>query len=202
MLTILSLCLVSLPSLLSIAQRPYTYIFAMWFFCICTPFAIILLAFAYYFSAFTEKSPPDRSVGIGNLLGVVAIVSLGIFLFGNILSDKTSAPRITNLTSSDYTPAPGEIVIFRGEAQDSDGDDLSWRWEIRPAPGRGPVARLPGPLRSTYWRVPADPRSGQYQLVAIVGDGRRFSAPRTIEFETRSASDTGTSTNLNEACEC
>ena len=186
-LGLVSLCLVLLPSTMGIIQKPYTHTIALWFFFLSLPVAIALLIFAYYFVAFTEAKLPIVSAGLGNIAAFIAIVSLGFFLFGNLISDRTSPPRITSLIANSYAPRPGATISFTAEAQDDDGDDLSWQWRVEPEERlRRQGSRdenLPSTLRSAQWHVPTEAAAGRYKVVVIASDRNRPSSAQAIELD-------------------
>ena len=204
-LGLVSLCLVLLPSTMGIIQKPYTHTIALWFFFLSLPVAILLLLFAYYFVAFTDAKLPIASTGLGNIAALIAIVSLGVFLFGNLISDRTSPPRITSLTASSYAPRPETAISFTAEAQDDDGDDLSWRWRVEPEErlrrqgSRG--EDLTSTLRSAQWHVPNEAAAGRYKVIAIASDPHRPSPAQSIELNIGTPRAGGTANDPTTPCE-
>ncbi|MFN3727076.1 MAG: immunoglobulin domain-containing protein [Allosphingosinicella sp.] len=204
-LALVSLCLVLLPSIMGIIQKPYTHTAALWIFFLSLPVAILLLIYAYYFAAFTQARVPIASTGVGNIAAFIAIVSLGVFLFGNILSDRTSPPRITSLSASSYTPCPGSTISLTAEAQDDDGDDLRWRWEVQPDErlrrrgARG--AELTSTLRSAQWHVPNEAAAGRYTVVVTASDPHRSSSAQSIELDLAAARPDAAEDSSTAPCE-
>jgi hypothetical protein len=206
MLGIVSLSIVLVPSLFTLIQRPYSYEYVLWVYFAFVPVAIVLLGFAYYISAFTDRRPPVRSAGLGNIAGLIAILAFAVFLFANMRSDRMIEPRITNLTASAHVLRPGEAVTVSGEAQDDDGDDLVWRWQVRPSAdlmGQGAsVTTLRSSLRSASWRVPANARHGLYYVTAAVRDDHRSSRRQILELQVRSNAELPAEPAPQADCEC
>jgi hypothetical protein len=88
-----------------------------------------------------------------------------------------SNPVIRNLTADPQQSRAGEIVTLNAEAEDPDGDDLSYQWSMTAGDiyGEGPVVRYV----ATYCCL------GINSVTVTVKDGRGGVATKTIDVEVR-----------------
>jgi len=173
-LGIISLSVVFFPTVFSAISKPYVLDWVMYAYWICAFFSFIFLLCSYYVSAFSEIVPV-RTIGFGNLLAAMAVFALFVFVFGNIVSDRLSKPRVTEIRLSNYEMKRDGYLEISGFAYDDDGDDLVWDWCIRP--GRDARAKgaktiqLDRQSRTMVWWPSKDMIEGQYFVEAAVSDG-------------------------------
>ncbi|MGH7456241.1 MAG: Ig-like domain-containing protein [bacterium] len=92
-------------------------------------------------------------------------------------SGPNSNPAIRNLTADPPRSRAGEIITLSTEAEDPDGDELSYEWFMTAGDiyGEGPVVRYV----ATYCCL------GINSVTVTVKDGRGGTATKTIDVEVR-----------------
>ena len=86
------------------------------------------------------------------------------FLACNQSSSENNAPEILALAASPPTVRPNEFCSLIVQAQDKDGDELKYVWDVQ-------VGRISNPgATATWWAGDASP--GQYTVTCLVSDGK------------------------------
>ncbi|WP_142836336.1 hypothetical protein [Palleronia caenipelagi] len=187
-LGIISLSVIFFPSIFAAIRRPYTLDWAMYTYWICAFSSFVILLFAYYKSAFSNVVP-IRAIGIGNLSAALSILSLFLFVIGNILSDQLSKPRVIEISLSNHLIEYDTYLEATGTAYDDDGDDLIWNWSIRPSTeahaNGASLIQLKSQSRSIVWWLGANMVPGVYFIEVTVSDGSRESDLLQREFRVK-----------------
>ncbi|MBO9406844.1 hypothetical protein J7399_05360 [Shimia sp. R9_1] len=180
-LGVISLSVIFFPTIFSSITKPYVFDGFMYTYWISAFLSFIFLTTAYYQSAFSDGNLPVKAVGMGNMLAALAIGCLFVFIFGNIISDRISPPRIVDLTLSKTVLSRSDFLEVKAVASDDDGDDLVWEWCVRPseeARAQGAkTVQLEGHLRTVVWEPPNVLPAGSYYIEVAVDDGARKSKP-------------------------
>lgn len=180
-LGVITLSVIFFPTIFYSISKPYVldgFMYAYW---LSAFSSFLFLTYAYYQSAFSNGNLPVKAIGVGNMLAAVAIGCLFVFIFGNIVSDRVSPPRIVDLTISKSVLTRSDFLQAKAVASDDDGDELRWEWCVRPSDdtrAKGAEAvQLEGHLRTVVWQPPSDLPAGLYYVEVAVDDGARRSVP-------------------------
>ena len=164
------------------------FLYAFW---ILAFIAFISCAFAFHISSLSPNNAPIVSSGLGNNSAFFSLLSLFVFICGNLYSDRAAPPAIVSLQADQYVSSPRDLVALAGTASDDDGDHLIWTWRIAPPASIENANQIPiqGDLRTAQWIVPEDAINGEYRVIAIVNDGSRDSEPRFLTIRVEDGRD-------------
>ncbi|WP_170343253.1 hypothetical protein [Ruegeria arenilitoris] len=175
------------PTIFSAISPPYVLDFFLYSFWMLAFLAFVFLSFAFHLSSLSGENAPVRTTGLGNNFAFLSLLSLFIFICGNIFSDRISKPEILSVTADKYTVSPNEIVSLSATASDNDGDHLRWHWivEQEDVPHKDPPPTkyhqtLQSDLRTAQWIVPDSILNGFYRVAVQTNDGNKLSNKQFI----------------------
>ncbi|MDZ7385115.1 MAG: Ig-like domain-containing protein [candidate division KSB1 bacterium] len=96
---------------------------------------------------------------------IIPTLGLALVMFGCSLVEKLAnrPPMILRVFAMDYDLSPGDTTTVMVEAEDPDGDRLSFQWNSTGGSFVGPAGEA-----RTVWQSPTQP--GSYRLTATVKD--------------------------------
>lgn len=178
-LGVLALSAVFFPTIFASVSAPYVLDWFMYIYWGTGFMSFVFLTYSYYAAAFIAHAIPVRSIGLGNLFAAISLGSLFIFTMGNIVSDRTSAPRVVSLILESNVMKHAEFLRASAVGADDDKDNLKWDWCIRPSKETRAMGaktiQLDGDIRNAVWEVPNHIPAGSYYVEVTVTDGAKQS---------------------------
>ena len=189
-IAILSALIVLFPSSNTFIRPPHVFDFLLPFAFatgivafLCHSF-VILLRDTGKKRIFSDVMVSSSSWGV--ILTGITLLIISIYIFINIVGDRTSEPTISSLKIDPLNSQVNSLIQFTGEAKDEDSDYLTWVWEVRPKnefykeqPCPIEKNKLSSNLRTAHW-IPQDP--GKYKALVQVSDSWKKSRCQQITF--------------------
>lgn len=112
-------------------EAPYVYYGWLLAYYVIGLTSIFFLGMIFYITLMPVAKQPVKREGISTHLWWTSLLCLLIFFSANIVSNHQKPPSIEDITISNMTPHPGDLVKFAVKIKSPDSTKTSIKWQIK-----------------------------------------------------------------------